>query len=112
LLSKQIVVVLIMVTIPALGISVVPAIAADRAAFERSMNEIASAVHHPNPVAYLVGIGDFYCRMKLERGGGPLDIQTASAELHRSRSDSGGSADQAAAEDAALNEANKLLCPD
>lgn len=85
--------------------------AGDRAAFESDIAEIAQGLSRPNPIAFLVGVGDFYCQMKRDRGGGPLDVQVAMGEFHRAHPEALRSSDDVAAQTAAMASAAKLLCP-
>jgi hypothetical protein len=73
--------------------------------------QIAQGLSRPNPIAFLVGLGDWYCEMKRERGGGPLDVQIAIGEFHRQHPESLRSADDVAAQDTAMDAAARLLCP-
>jgi hypothetical protein len=89
--------------------------AGDRAAFENSIADLTRGQPispRPNELSFLVGIGDAYCQMKQAGGGGPLDIQVAMGRLHQSYPETRPmSADEAAAQNAAAQEASKLLCP-
>ena len=86
--------------------------AGDRAAFEVEIAKIAQGLSRPNPITFLVGLGDLYCQMKRERGGRPLDVQVAIGEFHRAHPESLRSADDIMAQDFAMASAAKLLCPD
>ncbi len=85
--------------------------AGDRVAFEVEMADIAKGLSRPNALAFLVSLGDWYCQMKRERGGGPLDVQVAIARFHREHPESLRSADDTSAQDVAMAEAARLLCP-
>ena len=86
--------------------------AGDRAAFEALIAEVAGRMPRPNAIAFFIGLGDVYCQMKRDRGGGSLDVQVAIGAYHRAHPESLRSADDTIMQDVAMNEAAKLLCPD
>lgn len=86
--------------------------AGDRAMFEADIAKIAQGLSRPNAIAFLAGLGELYCKVKKERGGGPLDVQIPIAEFHREHPESLRSADDTIAQDEAMNAARIYLCPD